>query len=321
MKKNKTIALDIGGTNIKLAIIHDNKIVECSSIPSFSHEALANRLVDIEMEIMRLTDGNLEDYRGIGIALPCLVDPKEKVATEIYEKFTDITTLNFDEWSRDKFGLEVAIEQDSRVALLGEVAYGVAQGEEDVLLIIMGTGVGTAVMLNGELLSSRNNSVGSLGSHIIIEQNGRKCTCNSSGCLEAYTSGWALKEMVAEHPKYSTSALFGKTIDFYSLENAIKAGDVVADDVFSGIIKAMRAGIISLINAYDSSAVVLCGGPVNMGGMFVDPVFEQLEEMLWGKSKKIKFLTSDNPSQSVLLGLNYLCLKEVANRYEVSVQL
>ncbi len=101
-----TIALDIGGTNIKIVTIHNNSIADYASIPALSYGKLTDRLDDIEKEIIKLTKGEFNSYTAMGIALPCLVDPKTKRASEIYEKFCDAPTIDFTKWSREKFGLE-----------------------------------------------------------------------------------------------------------------------------------------------------------------------------------------------------------------------
>lgn len=308
---NKTIALDIGGTRIKIASVEDGVVTRSTTLPAYSEGALRDRLSDIEVALFGLVDGDLSAYRGIGIAMPCLVDAKRKRATEIYKKFEDAPSVDVSRWAKECFQLPLVMEQDSKAALLGEVYYGAAKGHRDVLLIIMGTGVGTAVMLNGELLSSRNHSAGALGSHIIIEKGGRKCTCHARGCLEAYTSGWALPGLILDHEGFADSVLSGAdSLDFYQLEKGVQSGDRVSVDVLSTVISSMRAGIISLINAYDPAAVILSGGPLNMGEVFTGPLYDGIHAEIWGTGRCVEFLTSENPDESVLLGLHYLSLKE-----------
>ena len=306
--KHPAIAVDIGGTRIKIALIDDEKVIKRSIIPAYSEISFADRLPDLEREIHSLLELAGSPVPCIGIALPCLVDPIRKRATEIYSKFEDLPEINLEKWCREKFGFPVVVEQDSKAALLGEVHYGCAKGFDNVVMVIMGTGVGTAVMLDGHLLNGKHFSAGSLGSHIVVEmKNGRKCTCPGSGCLEAYTSGWALPQLVREHSHFAESPLSScKIIDFRALEAAVRKKDVTACDVLQTIITAMRAGIISFIHAYDPEAVILSGGPLNMGTLFTDPLLDGIDRLLWGKGRKISFLRAQNPDDSVLLGMYYL---------------
>ncbi len=306
MKLNHpAIAVDIGGTRIKIALLDEGGVRRFSVIPSRSEGKLQDRLPDIETEIRSLTALSDTPVLGIGISLPCLVNPYQKRATEIYSKFEDAPQLDLEKWCRERFSLPMVLEQDSKAALVGETAYGCAKGCENAVMIIMGTGVGTAVMLDGKLLNGKYFSAGSIGSHMIIDAfNGRKCTCPGSGCLEAYTGSWALPGLVREHPQFESSILSRQqTIDFRALEDAVKQKDPVALDVFQTVISAMRAGLIGMIHAYSPEIVILSGGPLNMGPLFTDPLLNGLNELLWGSCKNVRFVTAQNPDQSVLLGL------------------
>lgn len=303
----KTLALDIGGTRIKMAIVEDGRIVRSAVIPALSQGKLSDRLSDIERAVSQLAEGDFSPYCGMGIAMPCLVDPRQNRATEIYGKFEDAPSLDMAAWAKERFGLPVVMEQDSKAALLGEVMHGVARGYRDVLLIIMGTGVGTAVMMDGRVMDSRHHFAGALASHIVVQVDGRKCACNNSGCLEAYTSGWALPGLIRSHEGFESSVLAKEPVlDFSALERAARGGDRVGADVLETVVRAMRAGIVSMIHAYDPAAVILCGGPLNMGDIFTSPLLDGITEHLWGNGNDVRFLIADRPDESVLLGLHYL---------------
>lgn len=306
MKLNHpAIAVDIGGTRIKIGLLDDGTVRGFRIIPSHSEGNLKDRLPDLEQEIRDLMALSETPLMGIGISLPCLVDPIRKKATEIYSKFEDAPELDLEAWCLERFGLPLVVDQDSKAALIGEVTYGCAKGYDDIVMVIMGTGVGTAVMLDGKPLGGKHYSAGAIGSHVVIDAlNGRKCTCPGRGCLEAYTSGWALPGMVREHPGYRNSVLAScQTIDFRALESAVREKDTVACDVFDTIVTAMRAGLISLIHAYAPEAVILSGGPLNMGPLFTEPLLSGLNDLLWGSCRNVRFLAAQNPDHSVLLGM------------------
>lgn len=312
----KAIALDIGGTRIKMAVVQNGVVLRSKAIPAFSEGALQERLPAIENALTDLTNGAFSEYCGLGIAMPCLVDARNHRATEIYGKFEDAPELDLPQWAWERFHLPIVMEQDSKAALIGEVMYGAARGYENVLLLIMGTGVGTAVMLNGRLLDGQHHFAGSLGSHIQIEVNGRKCTCGNIGCLEAYTSGWALPALIREHEGFAHSVLHQcATLDFASLEAAARQGDRVGRDVLQTIVCAMRAGIISLIHAYDPAAVVLSGGPLKMGDIFTAPLLEGVADQVWGKGESVRFLIAERPDESVVLGLHYLMTQHAVKKF------
>lgn len=311
--KNKSIAIDIGGSRIKIATVGEGKIERIRTIPAHSEGKLADRLNDIAAATVEIA-GELSQYDGVGVSLPCLVDPVSKRATEIYSKFEDAPSLDLATWAKDTFDLPFVIGQDSKLALLGEAHYGCAKEYDDVVMVIMGTGVGVAVMLDGELLQGRHFSSGALASHVVVERNGRKCTCKGRGCLEAYTATWALPQMLREHKDYPESLLANrKTQDYKALSEAVRAGDRIARDVLDNVISAMRAGLISFIHAYSPQAIVLSGGPLHMGEMFTKPLFAGINDIVWGKDD-VDFLLAQDPDASVALGLHYLTMKETVRR-------
>ena len=151
--------------------------------------------------------------------MPGIVDPVKKRVVGIYDKYEDSKTLDLEKWCRDTFGLPMIMEMDSKLALLGEMNHGCAKGFQNAAMLILGTGVGTAVAMNGKILGSRNFTAGALSSHIIIDINGAKCTCPGSGCLEAMASGWALEGMVRRQPGFADSGLAKESaINFRVLE-------------------------------------------------------------------------------------------------------
>lgn len=310
--KNKSIAVDIGGTRIKIAVVENGVVSNLSILPAHSEGKLADRLDDIAAEIRKRIEEDPNGYMGLGLSLPCLVDPVKKRATEIYGKFEDALDIDFSIWASSIFDLPLVVEQDSKAALLGETTYGCAVGCQNALLLIMGTGVGTAVLSNGQMLDGPDHFAGSLGSHIIIDAfHGRKCTCGGHGCLEAYTSGWALPGIIREHPKYPFSQLAGVPHpDFQTLGEAVHNGDETALDVLGGIVCALRAGIISLVHCYNPDIIILSGGPTHLGKLFLDPLFEHIDHEIWGDGRHLHFLVATRPDESVLMGLHALLIKE-----------
>lgn len=304
----KSLAVDIGGTRIKIASLRDGTVERIVMIPAHSEGRLQDRLEDIARSLEQVAEQRIQDYDGLGIALPCLVNPATGRATEIYGKFEDAPDVDLFSWCRKQFGLTPAVEQDSKAALLGEVRYGCARGVENAVMLIMGTGVGTAVMQRGELMDSRRHFAGALSSHIIVDAfHGRKCTCNARGCLEAYAASWALPGMIREHPMFPSSPLAREErLDFAALGRALAQGDETARSVLNQVICALRAGIISLIHAYDPESVILSGGPLCLGDAFVTPLLNNIDKELWGGGHRVDFRVAEQPDQSVLLGLHYL---------------
>lgn len=309
-----SIVIDFGGTAIKLALIHDDVIIKRDSIPAYSANGLAPRLPDTEKAVRRLLDGeDIRNYTGIGVAMPGIVDPLNKKVLALYGKYEDSLQMDLSAWCRDTFGLPMILEMDSKAALLGEIHYGCGIGYKDAAMLIFGTGVGTAVMIDGKLLASRNYTAGVLSSHIIIDIHGRKCTCPNTGCLEAEASGWALEELIRDHPGFSSSGLASEeTLNFLALSKWCKKSDPVALDVLHHCVESWRAGILNMIHAYDPALVILSGGIMKFDGMY-EMLTEGLSERVWPCCGHIDIKQAQQPEDSVLYGLHYSLQTSLSN--------
>lgn len=298
------IAIDFGGTTIKAALIIAGEIVERASIPAYSESGLAPRLPDTEAMVRTLLAKvpNAE-FAAVGIAMPGIVDAERCRVTGIYNKYEDSMQMDLPRWCEGTFHLPLTMGMDSKLALLGELYHGCARGFSDAAMLILGTGVGTAVALGGEIIKSKNHAAGALCSHIIIEMKGRKCTCPSRGCLEAMASGWALPGIVKEHPDYEQSILFGaEKIDFRVLQRAYAQGDAVAADVVAACVAAWRTGILNMIHAFNPEVVVLSGAVMNFEGLY-ELLTADLQPLIWDCCRPVEIRVAEYPEDSVLYGI------------------
>lgn len=310
----KTIGIDFGGGDIKLASMEDGHILRKTSIPAYSEQGLRPRLKDTRDAVYQMTGGSLEDFSIVGISMPGIVDPARKRPVGLIGKYEDSLDMDLEAWCRETFGLPMIMEMDSKLALLGELHYGCARGYQDAVMMILGTGVGTAVAYQGELLKSRNYTAGALASHIIVDMNdGPTCICNNRGCLESMASGWAMKRLVKEDPEYSRSGLAGeKELNFKVLQKWYRQQDPTAGRVVRHCVKAWRTGILNLIHAYNPEVVVLSGGIIKFQGLY-EMLSEGIQSHVWDCCGTVDIKKAADPENSVLYGLHYLCQKQWVN--------
>jgi glucokinase len=173
------------------------------------------------------------DCTGVSFAFCGIVDAGSgRVVAAPRGKFEDARELDLAGWSRSAFGLPLRLENDARLALLGEHWSGAARGYEDVAMITLGTGVGGAAMVGGRLLASRHHQAGVIGGHIPVSIDGRPCCCGGSGCAEAEASTWALPAICADWPGFADSSLATEErIDYRTLFRHYESGDAVAAEV------------------------------------------------------------------------------------------
>lgn len=304
------IAVDFGGTNIKIGLVRDEEVLALSSIPSYSDQGMIARLPIVEQEIRALlrTNGYApHDCRAIGIATPGVVDTDQQTILSINDKFSDAVGFSFRDWAGDVWSLPIAMENDARAALIGEVAYGAARGETDAVLLTFGTGIGTAAMIEGTIVRGKHYQAGIMGGHLSTDIHGNRCNCGNDGCLEAQAGHWALPDAAARHPEYRGSVLHGTAaLGYRDILDAAKSGDRVGMELLDGLLHHWTAGIVNMIHAYDPEVVILSGGLMKAKEELVSALSARVGERCWTPWGQVRIVVADNPDSSVLLGLSAL---------------
>lgn len=305
------IAIDFGGTMIKIGLFIQDDLVKFSSIKSNSDKPIAETLLRVQEKLNQMLtqlDMDYSAFSGVSIALPGIVNSDEKKLIAINEKYNDAITMDFYSWVKVSFKLPLLVmENDANAALMGEYAQGNTDGSKNAVLMILGTGVGSAAMINGSLLRGAHYQAGCLGGHIIVDYSGSECTCGNRGCLEAETATWAVSRIAQSDAGFNASTLsMENNLEIKHISDHARRGDPLAVKILYGFIKKWSAGIINLIHAYDPEVVVLSGGVMKSADMIRDPLFKRVKESAWTPYGEIKLKVSQNPEQSVLFGLNYL---------------
>lgn len=304
------IAIDFGGTNIKIGLVDEGKVRAQTRLPSFSEHGLMPRLAVVKEEASRLLKdqgADLGGCTGIGIATPGIVDTERRTILSINEKYADAVGFDIEKWALDTFGLPFRIENDARAALLGEVRHGIARGVKDAVLLTFGTGIGTSAMMSGQVLRGKHFQAGILGGHFTTNINGSLCNCGNKGCLEAQAGHWALPYAVRRHPQYMDSELSAmSTLGYSDIIRAARNKDVVGVDVLDELIAHWSAGIVNMIHAYDPEVVILSGGLMKSQQFLIQALHDKVNRKSWTPWGKVKLVAASDPDASVLLGLSSL---------------
>ncbi|KMQ64925.1 glucokinase [Chryseobacterium angstadtii] len=304
------ITIDMGGTMIKIGIIKENILISSVSINADSGNGLRVRLPHIEKavkEALARQQLSFKDMAGLGIASPGIVDSHQKKILSIDKKFGDAPDINLEEWCWQAFGLPFTIENDARAALLGEWKYGRAKDYDNVVLMSLGTGVGTAAVVEGNLLKGKHFTAGILGGHFVINYKGTICNCGNKGCVETEASTWKLPSIAGENKAYSESKLKSlPSVDYKAVFQLAKEGDLAAAEIREQSLQAWAACAISLIHAYDPEMLLLTGGIMGSGSSIVPYIRNQTEKHAWTPWGNVKVETAVFPDSAALYGMAYL---------------
>ena len=300
------IAIDLGGGHATIAVVKGDQVLASHRIPLDSAEALRPAL-DVFAAAIRKLLGELQmkasGCEGVALGFCGLADARLGRVVSTNKKYEDAPTIDFNAWSRKEFGLRFGIENDARMALLGERHAGAARGCDDLVMITLGTGIGGAAMIEGKLLRGRHAQAGCLGGHLPAKVGGRPCTCGAIGCLEAEASGWALPLVAREWKGFARSKLAAQAnINFQILFELADAGDQVAGEIREYCLEVWAAGAVGLIHAYDPEKIVMGGGVMRSAAIILPYIQAYVNEHAWTPWGKVEVVAAQLGNDAGLFG-------------------
>ena len=315
MDKPYVIGIDIGGTNTVFGVVDKRgQIIKNGSIKTNTHAEVGdyiNELTKALNELIKET-GSKDSIKGIGVGAP-----NGNFFTGSIEFAPNLRwkgVIPFAEMLEDKIKIPVALTNDANAAAIGEMTYGAARGMKDFIVITLGTGVGSGIVVNGQLVYGHDGFAGELG-HVIMRRNtGRLCGCGRTGCLEAYSSATGLVRTAREYldlqPEVNSRLRTIPLEDLTSKDvfDAAMAGDEMAKKVFEFTGEILGEAFADFVAFSSPEAIILFGGLANAGDLILKPIRENMEKNLLNIYKdKIKLLFSAlKESDAAVLGASAL---------------
>ncbi len=278
------LAVDLGGSHITCAVVHKAQIATERTIRTRAL-SLAQHLPEIA-EALR--EGRTRSrippqvFLGIAVGYCGIVDGDSGIILSTLDKYGDAPQIDLHAWAQRELGLPLRMENDARLALLGEAHAGAARGARDVVLVMLGTGVGGAAMLDGKLLRSKAGHAGALGGHLPVNFRGRVCACGAVGCAEAEASTAVLPTLCRESPGFAESSLAREEVlDFAAVFRGLDADDAVAAKVFDHCLDVWCTLTVGLIHAYGPELVLFGGGVMRQGNLILPRIRAYVESHMW----------------------------------------
>jgi len=258
------IGMDIGGTNTKMAIVDMAGLVHRHvSFPTDSHLPFSNFVDRVDEQIKKLTEGFKElQIQGVGVGAPNANPLTGMVQNPPNLKWG---TVPLKAALEAKISRPVWIDNDANVAAMAEGIWGVALRKKNFIIVTLGTGVGTGIVVDGKLLVGGNGIAGE-GGHLTIIPNGRDCGCGGKGHLECYASASGLEKTGFE--------ILGETLSSQQIGERFKNGDPRAKEVVEKTASYLGQGIALMVNILAPEMVILAGG-VSLVGKPFDSMVEK----------------------------------------------
>nr|WP_295922969.1 ROK family protein [uncultured Dyadobacter sp.] len=302
--KNITIGVDFGGTRIKLGLVSEGKVLADRNIDAASGSTFEERLKDIVGEIKGLLVS--DDYRltGIGFAFPGIVNAYTGAILSRYVKYPGAEQIDLNAWADAQFGVPIVIENDARAALIGEWKQGAGVGSSDLVLVTLGTGVGTGVLVHGAPLRGKHFIGGNLGGHTTINFEGNVCNCGNIGCVESESSTWVLTQIAQNSPGFRQSKLATlEVIDFKHLFQLSEEGDLLAMKLKDRCLSVWALCVINLIHAYDPEKVIFGGGIMKSSHIILPYIRQMIDKHAWINSTDVELVVASQPEHAGILGV------------------
>lgn len=302
----RVLSLDMGGTHIGCAVVEDRKLLATSELSFSGHQHLVEMLPLIEQEMGRLLQSiglQFGECDGLAIGFPGIVDYREGRVLGTLGKYDDAPGVDIAGWCKTAMGLPMAIENDARVALLGEHYVGAAQGYTDVVMLTLGTGIGGTAMMEGRLLRGIHAHAGSVGGHFVVDLEGRECKCGGIGCSEAEASGSTLPEIARGWDGFAESSLNdGEWVNFRTVFTAAEKGDRVSVEIRDRCLHVWAANVVTQVLAYDPEVVVIGGGVMRSADVIIPFIQNYVDAHTWAVWGKPKILAAKLGNDAALLG-------------------
>ncbi len=315
MDKKYVIGVDIGGQTSKLGIVDARgNVVAQSVIRTDTHDDVNLFVKDLGAAIRKLAeqvDGGLEAIRGVGMGAPNGNYYRGTIEFAPNLKWKGVVPLA--DLVSKEVGLPVKLTNDANAAAVGEMTYGAARGMKNFIMITLGTGVGSGIVVGGYVLYGHDGFAGELGHVIQVRNNGRLCGCGRSGCLEAYASAIGVARTAREILESTDRPTILRDIprDQISSKDVAEAaakGDEVAIDIFNFTGRMLGAALADFVAFSSPEAIILFGGLTKAGDLIKKPVVDALNDNLlnlWKGKIKVEF-SELKESDAAILGASAL---------------
>ena len=300
------LAIDLGGSHATCAVVRGGSILAGRSLPADRVVGLAPLLPvlrDTFAELLQIAHLGCSDCAAVVLGFPGIVSAREKRVLATNAKFDDATRLDLESWCGHAFGLPFLLENDARLALLGEHSFGAARGASDAVMVTLGTGIGGAALLDGRLLQSRHGIAGTIGGHLPVVLDGRICSCGNRGCAESEASTAFLAEIYREQPGGGDGVLSGETaIGFAELFEAARTGDQAAISALNHCLHVWSVLTVALIHAYDPEVIVFGGAVLQRAAEILPRLQRYVNAHAWTFGRHIPLRAATLGSDAAVLG-------------------
>ena len=307
------VGMDIGGTNTVFGVVDSRgNVLASDSIKTQEHEEIDEYVDAVCKKLIPLLQqfGGAEKFKGMGVGAPN--GNYYKGTIEFAPNLPWKGVIPLAAMFEDKLGIPTALTNDANAAAIGEMTYGAARGLRDFIMITLGTGVGSGIVVNGQLVYGHDGFAGELG-HVVVERDGRLCGCGRKGCLETYCSATGVARtarefLVARSEPSLLREIPAEEIVSKDVYDAAIKGDKLALEIFEYTGTILGRALADFIAFSSPEAIILFGGLAKSGDLIMKPIQKAMDEnVLKIYAGKTKLLLSQlKDADAAVLGASAL---------------
>ena len=293
----KIIAIDLGGTNFKIALVGEGYRIAARNVLSTKSfrgtEDLIRAFSDSISALCREHNLKKSDIRGVGMGLPGPIDAQRGIV-HLLPNIPGFKEVKLKVILEKKLGMPIVLDNDAKLMALAESRLGAARGLQNVLCLTLGTGVGGGLILDGKLYRGADNASAELG-HVPINESGPLCNCGGRACLESYIGNARIIRQA--------QGIFKRTISLEELSVLAARKNPQALGVWTMVGRRLGIALSGVVNLLNLDAIVIGGGVANAGRILFDEVRRTIcERAMCVQARRVKVFKAKLGSDAGLIG-------------------
>lgn len=314
------LAIDLGGTKVAAAIVReDGTIVSHIAHPTEAAKGgdwVLNRIKEATVEALESSKIDPSLLVGIGMGTPGVVDSERGIMLSEAINIPGWKGRNLKAELEQILGIPAFVENDANAAGLGEFVFGAGKGARSLIFVTLGTGIGGAVILNGELVRGASFAAGELG-HISVDPNGPKCGCGNYGCIELFASGPAIAQRAKEYVTRGASTKLStiaspEELTAEHVAKAAQEGDLLAQSILTEAGKLLGVALAGVVNLLNPDRIVIGGGVAQAGDILLEPIrWEVKRRALPDTTKVLQIVPATLGTNAGVLGAAALVFRSI----------
>ena len=315
MNSQCVVGIDVGGQTTKIGVVDSmGTVLAQTVIRTDTYTDINPYIAELAEAVIKVIkeSGKEGKIRGIGVGAPNANYYNGTIENAVNLVWGGTKSIPFAQLLSEAMGgLPVALTNDANAAAVGEMAYGAAKGMKNFIMITLGTGVGSGIVVNGEVLYGHDGFAGELGHTCVVRNNGRTCNCGKTGCLETYASATGVARTAREWLELSDEPSLLRNVDKIASKDvydAAREGDKLALKIFEYTGTVLGRSFADFIAFSSPEAIVLFGGLARAKEFLLQPMEDAMNANvlpLWKNKVKIVF-SQLKESDAAILGASAL---------------